>query len=112
KPLAGAAGFSDRAVDVRDDHRTPIPELRRVYNVLRSNQILTEAMAAFRDSRPDEGLRIALTARDLSPENDNVWVGLAHLSMAMGRKGECFDALRRGVGTTRATQSRVPREPA
>ena len=33
KPLAGAAGFSDRAVDVRvDDHRTPIPELRRVYN--------------------------------------------------------------------------------
>jgi len=74
KPLAGAAGFSDRAVDLRvDDHRTPIPELRRVYNVLRSNQILTEVMVAFRDSRPDDALRIVLTARDLSPENDNVW---------------------------------------
>ena len=112
KPLAGAAGFSDRAVDVRvDDHRTPIPELRRVYNVLRSNQILTEAMVAFRDSRPDEALRIALTARDLSPENDNVWVGLAHLYMAMGRKGECFDALRRAVESNPANKSQLPRNP-
>jgi len=112
KPLAGAAGFSDRAVDVRvDDHRTPIPELRRVYNVLRSNQILTEAMVAFRDSRPDEALRIALTARDLSPENDNVWVGLAHLYMAMGRKGECFDALRKAVESNPANKSQLPRNP-
>jgi uncharacterized Ntn-hydrolase superfamily protein len=112
KPLAGAAGFSDRAVDVRvDDHRTPILELRRVYNVLRSNQILTEAMVAFRDSRPDEALRIALTARDLSPENDNVWVGLAHLYMAMGRKGECFDALRKAVESNPANKSQLPRNP-
>src|SRR5215831_8309553 len=112
KPLAGAAGFSDRAVDLRvDDHRTPIPELRRVYNVLRSNQILTEAMVAFRDSRPDEALRIALTARDLSPENDNVWVGLAHLYMAMDRKGECFDALRRAVESNPANKSQLPHNP-
>src|SRR5262252_1961356 len=112
KPLAGAAGFSDRAVDVRvDDHRTPIPELRRVYNVLRSNQILAEAMVAFRDSRPDEALRIALTARDLSPENDNVWVGLAHLYMAMGRNGECFEALRKAVESNPANKSQLPRNP-
>jgi len=94
-----------------DDHRTPIPELRRVYNVLRSNQILTEAMVAFRDSRPDEALRIGLTARDLSPENDNVWVGLAHLYMAMGRKDECFDALRRAVESNPANKSQLPRNP-
>src|SRR5262245_41018135 len=68
KPLAGAAGFTDRSVDVRvDDHRTPIPELRRVYNVLRSNQMISEATVQFRTNRPDEALRTALAARDLSP---------------------------------------------
>jgi uncharacterized Ntn-hydrolase superfamily protein len=83
KPLGGAAGFSDRAVDVRvDDHGAPIPELRRIFNVLRSNQILTEAMNQFRNNQPAQALRTALAARDLSPANDNVWVALAELYMA------------------------------
>src|SRR6516165_8714056 len=110
KPLAGAAGFSDRAVDVRvDDHRTPIPELRRVFNVLRSGQMLSQAMAAFRTNQPDEALRIALAARDLSPDNDNTWVTLAYLYMASGRKSECFEALRKAIEVNPANKAQLPR---
>jgi uncharacterized Ntn-hydrolase superfamily protein len=110
KPLAGAAGFSDRAVDVRvDDHRTPIPELRRVFNVLRSGQMLTQAMAVFRSSRPDDALRIALAARDLSPDNDNTWVTLAYLHMEAGRKSECFEALRKAIEVNPANKAQLPR---
>ena len=113
KPLAGAAGFSDRAVDVRvDDHRTPIPELRRVYNVLRSNQILMlRPWSRSATAGPDEALRIALTARDLSPENDNAWVGLAHLYMAMGRKGDASTPYARPSSSNPANKSQLPRNP-
>jgi uncharacterized Ntn-hydrolase superfamily protein len=110
KPLAGAAGFSDRAVDVRvDDHRTPIPEIRRVYNVLRSGQMLTQARAAFAGNRPDEALRIALAARDLSPDNDNTWVALAYLYMEAGRRSECFEALRKAIEVNPANKAQLPR---
>jgi uncharacterized Ntn-hydrolase superfamily protein len=109
KPLAGAAGFSDRVVDVRvDDHRMPIPELRRVFNVLRSGQMLTQAMAAFRTNQPDEALRIALVARDLSPNNDNAWVTLAYLYMASGRKSESFEALRKAIEVNPANKAQLP----
>jgi uncharacterized Ntn-hydrolase superfamily protein len=110
KPLAGAAGFSDREVDIRvDDHRTPIPELRRVYNVLRSNQMSAQAMAAFRGNRAEEALRIALAARDLSPDNDNTWVTLAYLYMEAGRRSECFEALRKAIEVNPANKTQLPR---
>ena len=109
KPLAGAAGFSDRAVDVRvDDHRMPIRELRRVFNVQRSGQMLAQAMAMFRTGRPDEALRSALAARDLSPDNDNTWVTLAYLYMAFGRKSECFEALRNAIEVNPANKAQLP----
>jgi uncharacterized Ntn-hydrolase superfamily protein len=110
KPLAGAAGFSDRAVDVRvDDHRLPIPELRRVFNVQRSNEMLGQAMAVLRSKGADEALRIALSARDLSPENDNAWVTLAYVYLSSGRRSECFDALRKAIELNPAHKTQLPR---
>jgi uncharacterized Ntn-hydrolase superfamily protein len=110
KPLAGAAGFSDRAVDIRvDDHRTPIPELRRVFNVQRSNEMMSRATTMFHSNRPDEAMRIALAARDLSPDNDNAWVILAYLYMASGRKSECFEALRKAIEVNPANKAQLPR---
>ena len=110
KPLAGAAGFSDRTVDIRvDDHKTPIPELRRVFNVQRSNQMLSEAMAALRSKGTDEAMRIALAARDLSPDNDYTWVTLAYLYLISGRKSECFEALRKAIEVNPANKTQLPR---
>jgi len=44
KPLAGAAGFSDRAIDIRvDDNKQPLAELRRLLNMERSGELVTEA---------------------------------------------------------------------
>jgi uncharacterized Ntn-hydrolase superfamily protein len=109
KPLAGAAGFSDRAVDIRvDDHRMPIAELRRVFNVLHSGQMLAQAMAMFRTNRPDDALRVTLAARDLSPDNDNAWLTLAYLYMTTGRKSECLAALRKAIEVNPANKTQLP----
>jgi len=112
KPLAGAAGFSDRAVDVRvDDHRAPIPELRRIFNVLRSNQILAEALNQFRGNQPAEALRTALVARDLSPANDNVWVALAQFYMALDRKKRMLRRLAQGRRDKPGEQIAIAAQP-
>ena len=109
KPLAGPAHFSDRVVDVRvDDHRTPIPELRRVYNVLRANQIMTEAAAQMRTD-PDRALRTALSARELAPDSDTMWISLAYLYLALNRRADCFDALRKAVELNPANKAQIPR---
>jgi uncharacterized Ntn-hydrolase superfamily protein len=110
KPLEGAAGFSDRVFDVRvDDHRTPIPELRRVFNVQRAGQKISEAIQLFRSNQPDAALRTAIAARDLAPEYDNAWVSLAYVYMMTGHKGECFEALRKAVELNPANKSQLPR---
>ncbi len=110
KPLAGAAGFSDRVIDIRvDDHSAPIIELRRVFNVFRAGEKMTDAFARLRINQPGEALRAALAARDLAPESDNVWVGLAYLYLAMDRKTECFEALRNAVALNPANKTQLPK---
>jgi hypothetical protein len=80
-----------------------------VYNVLRSGQLLAQAMAEFRSDRPDEALRGALAARDLSPDNDNAWVTLAYFHMAAGRKSECLEAVRKAIDANPANKAQLPR---
>jgi uncharacterized Ntn-hydrolase superfamily protein len=110
KPLAGAAGFSDRVIDLRvDDHRAPIPELHRLLNVLRGVEKITEATTQLRNNQAAEALRTALAARDLAPGSDYVWVGLGFIYMALGRKAECFEALRKAVELNPANKSQLPR---
>src|SRR5579885_609955 len=75
KPLAGAAGFSDREIDLRvDDSKEPIAELRRLLNMERSNEMLPEINARLQAGDLKAALEKALAARDRSPENDNAWV--------------------------------------
>ena len=91
-------GFSDRAVDLRvDDHRAPLAELRRILDVYRSGQMVGEASRALDDGRPGEALETALAARARSPENDNVWVALAAIYLALDREPDAFSALERAV---------------
>jgi uncharacterized Ntn-hydrolase superfamily protein len=112
KPLAGAAGFSDRIIDARvDDHRAPITELRRVFNVFRAGQRMAEALRQLQ-SNQEEALRTALAARELAPESDSVWVGLANIYLKLGRKPDAYAALRKAIELNPAHRSELPRNPA
>ena len=110
KPLAGAAGFSDRVIDARvDDHRAPIVELRRVFNVFRAGQKMADANRQLQGNQQDEALRTAIAARELAPESDSVWVGLASIYLKLGRKAESLAALRRAVESNPANKSELPK---
>jgi uncharacterized Ntn-hydrolase superfamily protein len=110
KPLAGSGGFSDRVVDLRvDDHKTPLVELRRLLNMLRSGQLVTEANRKLGEGNIEAATEAAQRARDLSPENDNTWVALAHVHLRAGRKPAALDALRRAVDLNPANKRQLPR---
>ena len=110
KPLAGAAGFSDRVVDVRvDDHRSPIVELRRVFNVFRAGLMIADANRHLQGGRQEDALRTAAAARDLAPDSDNAWAGLASVYLRLGRKPESLAALRRVIELNPAQRSELPK---
>ena len=112
KPLAGASGFSDRVIDIRiDDHRQPLVELRRLLNLARSGQLITETNTLLTQERLGEALTKALEARDKSPEYDTAWVALATVYVRMSRKTEAAAALKRAAELNPANKINLPRNP-
>jgi uncharacterized Ntn-hydrolase superfamily protein len=113
KPLAGAAGFGDRPVDLRvDDHRVPLVELRRLLNMLRSNQLALEATAKLREENVEAALGVARAATEKSPENDNAWVTLATVHVRGGRKADALAAIRKAVELNESNRRRIPQNAA
>ncbi len=112
KPLGGASGFSDRAVDLRvDDHKTPLAELRRLLNIHRSNELIRETNTLLGARQLDDALAKAIEARDRSPEFDNVWVNLAGVYVTMDRKQEAVEALQRAAELNPARKNYMPEHP-
>lgn len=112
-PLAGAGGFSDRAIDIRvDEHRTPIAELRRVLNVFRSGELITSANAKLRDRNLPEALKLAEAAKEKAPSNDNAWIALASVRLAMNDRPQALDALRRAVSINGSNKKQLLRNRA
>ena len=110
RPLAGSGGFSDRVVDLRvDDHKTPLGEIRRLYNMYRSGQLITEANARLSEGNAAAAAEIATKASQLSPENDNAWVALANVHLKAGRKPAALEALRRAVELNPANRRQLPK---
>ena len=98
KPLSGPAGFSDRTVDLRvDESRAPIPELRRILNVMRSGEMLTDANRKANGGDLNGALAAAIAARDKAPANDNAWVAIANFNLRLNRKPEAMEALRKAI---------------
>lgn len=98
KPLAGAAGFSDRAIDLRvDDHRTPLVELRRLLDIYWSGQLITQGNEKINSGDVAGGLEILAAARDRSPGNDNAWMALASGYLKADRKNEALAALAKAI---------------
>jgi uncharacterized Ntn-hydrolase superfamily protein len=110
RPLAGSGGFSDRVIDVRiDDHKTPLVELRRLLNMVRSGQLLTEANRKMTAGDAPGATDTAQKACEVSPENDNAWVGLASIHVRAGRKPAAIEALKRAIDLNPANKRQLPK---
>ena len=109
KPLADAAGFGDRPVDFRvDDHRVPLVELRRLLNMLRSNQMVADAVAKLRANDVDAATAAARNATERSPENDNAWVALASVHVRAGRNPDALAAVAKAIELNPSNRRRLP----
>jgi len=103
-------GFSDRVVDIRvDDHDRPLEELRRVLNMYRSGQMISEANQKLEAGDQAGALAAINGARDTSPENDNVWVAMANIHLRSGRRAEALQALARAVELNPGNRRMIPR---
>jgi uncharacterized Ntn-hydrolase superfamily protein len=110
KPLAGAAGFGDRVLDLRvDDSRAPIPELRRLLNMFQARQLVADASARLREGNVSAASAASLAAREKSPEYDEAWLSWAATELAAGRKSGALEGLRRAVDLNPANRRQLPR---
>ena len=112
KPLAGAAGFSDRAIDIRvDDHKKPLTELRRLLDLARAREMMAQTGAKLNADDLVGALEMAVAARDRSPDYDSTWVVLGDVYLSMGRKTDALAALRRAVELNPSNKNMLPRNP-
>jgi hexosaminidase len=110
KPLAGAAGFGDRVVDLRvDDSRAPLTELRRLLNMFQAQSLVSEAYARLRERSLDAASTAALAARTKSPEFDAVWVAWAATELAAGRTTSALEGVRKAIELNPANARQLPR---
>jgi uncharacterized Ntn-hydrolase superfamily protein len=97
KPLV-RADYDDRLVDLRvDDHHEPLVELRRLLNVLRSQEMLAGIDAKMKAGQLDEALADALKAQDIAPGYDLAVLAVASVSLRMGKTGDALDSLKKAV---------------
>jgi uncharacterized Ntn-hydrolase superfamily protein len=109
KPLT-IGGFGDRALDLRvDEHRAPIPELRRILNAVRSGEILSEAGRKIDAGDLKGAMERALAARDKSATNDGAWVTIAGIHLRMGQKAEAMAAIAKAVELNPANKKQLLR---
>jgi uncharacterized Ntn-hydrolase superfamily protein len=110
KPLAGAASFGDRVVDLRvDDSRAPLTELRRLLNMFQARALVSEAYARLRERAVDAASAAALAAREKSPEYDEAWVAWAATELGAGRTSTALDGVRKAIELNPANARQIPR---
>ena len=109
KPKAGPAGWSDRSIDLRvDDHPEPMVELRRLLNVLRSGEMITQGNQKLNGGDLKGGLDILIAASQKAPGNDNTWVALANGYLKNNRKPDALNALKKAVELNPNNKQRLP----
>jgi uncharacterized Ntn-hydrolase superfamily protein len=110
RPLGGSGGFSDRVLDIRvDDHRTPLVELRRLLQLWRSGQVLSEANQHLQDRDVPRALAAAERAVEMAPDSDNAWIALAHMRLRAGQTPGVYEALQRAVTLNPRAKQTLPR---
>ena len=112
KPRTGALGLSDHEIDLRvDDSRQPLTELRRLLDIQRSGELVSQANTQFQAGNLDAALERALAARDKSPGNDNAWVMLGAVYVKMNRMAEAKEAVQHAVELNPANGRNLPKNP-
>jgi tetratricopeptide (TPR) repeat protein len=97
KPLV-RADYDDTLIDIRvDDHPAPLVELRRLLNVLRSQEMLPGIHAKIKAGQLDEALAGAQKARDIAPGYDLAVLAVASVSLRMGKTADALDSLKQAV---------------
>ncbi len=97
KPLT-VQGYGDRALDLRvDEHKSPLPELRRVLNAVRANELLAQVSAKIRSNDLVGAMELARGALQKNPDNDGAYVAIADISLRVGKKQDALDAVRQAV---------------
>jgi uncharacterized Ntn-hydrolase superfamily protein len=97
KPLV-RADYDDTLVDLRvDDHPDPLVELRRLLNVLRSQEMLPSIEVKMKAGQLEEALADAKKARDMAPGYDLPVLAVATVSLRMGNSTDALDSLKQAV---------------
>lgn len=110
RPLAGAAGFGDRVVDLRvDDSPAPLTELRRLLNMFQARALISQAYARLRARALDAASTAARAAREKSPEYDEAWVAWAATELGAGRTSTALDGVRKAIELNPANARQLPR---
>jgi uncharacterized Ntn-hydrolase superfamily protein len=89
-----AGGFADTDLRV-DASRTPVRELRRLYDFTRAHQVMLRAEAAARDGRKSEASSAITEAVRLGGEWDRILRRAARLSMQLGEPERAREYLAR-----------------
>jgi uncharacterized Ntn-hydrolase superfamily protein len=110
RPLAGAAGYGDRVVDLRvDDSRAPLTELRRLLNMFQARALVGEAYARLRQRSLDAASAASLAARTKSPEYDETWLAWAATELAAGRTASALQGVQKAVELNPANARQLPK---
>lgn len=113
RPLGGAGGFSDRAIDIRvDDARAPLVELRRLLELVRSGEAVGEANRRLAAGDVAGALAAAEAACARAPSNDVAWTTLAATLLRADRRADALDAAHRAIDLNAANRRQLPKQPA
>lgn len=97
KPLV-RADYDDTLVDIRvDDHPEPLVELRRLLNVLRSQEMLPDIDAKMKAGRLEEALADARKAREIAPSYDLAVLAVASVTLRIGKSADALENIREAV---------------
>lgn len=94
----GYGGYNDVLCDLRvDDHASPIVELRRVYNVWRPNNLITEGYRLVERGRFEEAIADGEEAVRLAPDSGEPYYHLACYHSRAGHPDKAMEYLEKAV---------------
>jgi uncharacterized Ntn-hydrolase superfamily protein len=104
--------WNDRVLDLRvDDAKNPFVELRRLLNITKSADLITQARRKTTDNDLPGALKLAQDAVTIAPGNDNAYVALADAQMRNKQKSQALETLKKAIELNPANKRQLPKSP-